>query len=332
MAHHLAIQSQDYGGAKWAVGQRLARATDTSLDAAFDAGEFVRTHVLRPTWHFVAPSDLRWLLELTAPRVRAISLPYLRKHGLDAAALKKSRRIIERELAGAERTRDELAAALAAAGLPTQGEAVSYQMIAAELDAVVVSGARRGKQHTYALVEERIAPAPRKTREEALAELALRYLQSHGPALPQDLAWWSGLTIADAKRGIAASATELETAEVDGQTYYLAPARRPAFTAPVVHLLPNYDEQLIAYRFRGNAVRQDVAERVGPGDGIFDGNLLLIDGQLCGGWRRELKKTRVEVMVKPLRALKRAERSSLEGAAHGYASFLGLELTLKLTA
>src|SRR5690349_7859666 len=190
VAHLGAVQAQDYAAAKWALALRLRGATDASLDAAFNAGAILRTHVLRPTWHFVAPADVRWLLELTAPRVRAVSVPYLRKHGLDTAALRKSRRVLERNLAGAALTREELAQPLAAAGLPVKGEALAYQLIAAELDGLICSGPRRGKQHSYVLLEERVAPARTLSREEALAELALRYLRSHGPALPQDLAWW----------------------------------------------------------------------------------------------------------------------------------------------
>lgn len=324
------MQSQDYGGAKWAIGQRLARSSDADIDDAFDAGKLLRTHVLRPTWHFVAPADVRWLLELTSPRVRAFSAPYFHKHGLDAAALKRSRRVLERQLAGTQRTREELSVALAEASLPVKGEALSYQMIAAELDGLVVSGARRGKQHTYALLEERVSPTSRRTREEALAELALRYLKSHGPALPQDLAWWSGLTIADAKRGIAAVEAELEAADVDGKTYYFKRARKTALEVPAVHLLPNYDEQLIAYRFRGNAVDAGVSARVGPGDGIFDGHLLLIDGLLVGGWRRELGKASVEVSVSLLRKLRPSEKDALRAAAERYAGFVGRELRLQV--
>jgi hypothetical protein len=331
VAHHLAMQSQDYGGAKWAVGQRLAGAREADVDAAFDAGKILRTHVMRPTWHFVAPSDVRWLLALTAPRVLAFSAPYFRKHGLDAAALKKSRKVLEKQLRGTQRPRDELASALSEAGLPVKGEALSYQLIAAELQGVIVSGARQGKLHTYALLEERVPPTPRRSRDEALRELALRYLQSHGPALPQDLSWWSGLTVADAKRGIEACSAELERAEIEQKTYYFTPGRRAAVAEPIAHLLPNYDEQLIAYRFRGNAVDASLSGRIGPGDGVFDGHLLLVNGLLVGGWRRELGKAAVQVSVTLLRKLTAAEQRALRTAAERYAAFveLGLELCVE---
>ena len=331
VARHLAMQSQDYAGAKWAVGQRVAGATDQTVESAIVRGEILRTHVLRPTWHFVAPADIRWLLALTAPRIKAASAPYFRRQGLDAQTLRKSRRVLERQLQDRELTRDELAIPLREAGLPVVGEALSYQLIAAELDALICSGARRGKHHTYALLEQRVPPAAALGRDEALAQLALRYLQGHGPALVQDLAWWAGLTIADAKRGVAACKQKLYSAEVGGKTYWFAELARGApLSDPVVHLLPNYDEQLIAYRYRGNAVSAPIASLVGPGEGIFDGHLLTIDGQLAGGWRRELGKTSVTVSVRLLRRLSRAERRELLSAAERYAAFLELELALSI--
>jgi hypothetical protein len=328
----LAMQSQDFGGAKWAIGQRLAALTEASVDAAFQRGDILRTHVLRPTWHFVTPADIRWLLELTAPRIKAGSAPYFRRHGLDAASLRRSRRVLEKQLPGRQLTREELAISLAEAGLPVGGEALSYQMIAAELDGVICSGARRGKQHTYALLEERVAPTTRLGRDEALAQLAARYLQGHGPALVQDLAWWSGLTVADAKRAVAASAERLQRAEVAGKTYWFGAVGRLAPRAgPVVHLLPNYDEQLIAYRFRGNAIDPAIAPRVGRGDGIFDGHFVTIDGKLVGGWRRELGKTHVGVQAVLLRKLSRAEQRELKAAAQRYAGFVAMKLELSVT-
>lgn len=332
VARHLAMQSQDFGGAKWAIGQRLAVPTEASVDEAFQRGDILRTHVLRPTWHFVTSTDIRWLLELTGARIKASSAPYFRKHGLDAAGLRRSRRVLEKQLPGRQLTREELAVPLAEAGLPVQGEALSYQMIAAELDGVICSGARRGKQHTYALLEERVTKTTPLGRDEALALLALRYLQGHGPALVQDLAWWSGLTVADAKRAIAACEEHVCSAEVAGRTYWFTVPGRAALRAgPVVHLLPNYDEQLIAYRFRDSAIDPAVAPRIGPGSGVFDGHFVTSDGKLVGNWRRELGKTHVRVQATLLRRASRAERRELATAAQRYADFVALKLELSVT-
>jgi len=208
---------------------------------------------------------------------------------------------------------------------------LTYQMIAAELDGVICSGARRGKQHTYAMLEERVAKTTPLGRDEALAQLALRYLQGHGPALVQDLAWWSGLTVADAKRAVAACNERLHSAEVAGKTYWFAALGRAApLAGPLVHLLPNYDEQLIAYRFRSNAIDPAVTPRLGPGDGVFDGHFVTIDGKLVGGWRRELGKTHVSVQASLLRKASRAEQRELTAAARRYADFVGLELELSV--
>jgi hypothetical protein len=328
---HLAMQSQDFSGATWAMGQRLASATQEQVHEAFAQGKILRTHVLRPTWHFVAPADVRWLLALTAPRIMAASASYFRKHGLDAATLGRSRRVLEKRLSGGRSaTREELALELSAAHLPAKGEALAYLLMAAELDGVLISGPRREKHHTYALLEERVAAAQALRGDEALAELAWRYLQGHGPALPQDLAWWASITVADAKRGIAANAARLASAEVDGKCYWFVPRSRPApLPGPVAHLLPNYDEQLIAYRYRGNAVDPALSEKASAG--TFAAHLVLIDGLLVGGWSRELSATRVDVTVSLLRRLKPAEADALRDAARRFASFLKLELKLDLS-
>src|SRR5205085_9873252 len=147
-----AVQSQDYFGAKWALAQRLPGATDASLDRAFNEGAILRTHVLRPTWHFVAPADIRWLLALTGPRVLAISAPYFRANGLDAAVFKRTHPVITTALQGGKfLMRSELAAALKEAGLGQSGLGLTYAVIEAELTGLICSGPRRGKQFTYAL-------------------------------------------------------------------------------------------------------------------------------------------------------------------------------------
>lgn len=203
MAHLGAVQAQDFGMAKWALGLRGASLTEASVAAAFDAGAILRTHVLRPTWHFVTPADIRGLLRLSAPRVRALMAYNDRLHGADASLLRKADKVIARALRGAQHlTRDELQREFTRHGLKLTGTSLAHAMTHAELSELVCSGPRHGKQSTYALLDERVPTRPVPERDAALALLARHYFQSHGPATAQDFSWWSGLTMADARAGI----------------------------------------------------------------------------------------------------------------------------------
>ncbi len=201
-----AVQAQDYGMALWAVGQRLIGATESAIQQAFDDGAILRTHVLRPTWHFVMPADIRWLLDLTAPRVRALLAYGDRQNGLDETVLAHAAAVIEAALRGGQHlTRSELGAVFAAAGIALGGtQRLAHLLMHAELDGLICSGVRRGKQPTYALLAQRAPDAKTLSREEALAELTRRYFSGHAPATLKDFAWWSGLTVADCKQGLEA--------------------------------------------------------------------------------------------------------------------------------
>src|SRR5262245_24524323 len=171
---------------------------DDSIDELFNEGKILRTHVMRPTWHFVMPEDIRWMLKLTAPRINAVSAYYFRKMELDQAVLARSNAAISKALRGKHLTREELGQVLGRAKIDAKGLRLIYLMIRAELDAVICSGPLRGKQFTYALLDERVPKCRTLKRDEALAELTIRYFTSHGPALLRDFVWWSGLTITDA--------------------------------------------------------------------------------------------------------------------------------------
>ena len=215
-----AVQAQDYPAARWAVGQRAKALSDASVQQAVDDGTILRTHVLRPTWHFVTPADIRWMLNLTAPRVKAACAFYHRQAGLDGRIFAKSQAIIARALEGGlQLTKQELRSILERAGIKGNSVAIGHVLLQAELDAVVCSGARRGKQFTYALLEERAPRARVLARDEALAELTRRYFQSHGPAMINDFVWWSGLTVRDAKAGIAMVTPALVRTSLEDREY-----------------------------------------------------------------------------------------------------------------
>jgi hypothetical protein len=318
-----AVQAQDYSAAKWAVGLRAPGASDASVERAFEEGAILRTHVLRPTWHFVAPSDIRWMLSLTGPRVQAANAYYYRTLELDPKTRRRSRAALERALRGGRYlTRAELAVVLKRARIATDGLRLAHLMADAELEAVVVSGPRRGKQFTYALLEERAPRAPELTRDEALAELARRYFTSHGPATLRDYAWWSGLTVREAKKGIELAALEEE--ELEGRTHWFAGGQASSTPRRAsAHLLPNYDEYVIAYKDRGPVLGDS-------GRDVF-ANYFVVDGRLAGSWRRTATKDTVDVEAVPYGRLSGDARRALAAAANRYGCFLGLRGRLALS-
>jgi hypothetical protein len=326
----VAVQSQDFGGAKWAIGQRLDGATDAGVERAFDAGDILRTHVMRPTWHFVAPTDIRWLLALTAPRVHRFNGFTYRKYEMDARTISRSRDAMERALDQSEYlTREELGAAIRRAKISFDGIRLAHLVMHAELDAAICSGPRRGKQFTYALTDRRAPRARRLTRDEALVELTRRYFMSHGPATARDFAWWSGLSVKDVRIGLAALDGVIARESVGGLAYWFMPSRLgPRPDRPLVHLLPNYDEGLIAYRDRalpGGLPAPARAKMLGN----FPHHLVL-DGRVDGGWRRAITSRQVTIEVLPYRALTRLELRSLEAQVDRHAAFIKLPTALRV--
>jgi DNA glycosylase AlkZ-like len=316
-----AVQAQEYEAAKWALGLRMRDgAADGEIQRAFDEGRILRTHVLRPTWHFVTPADIRWLLELTASRVYRAMSPSFRREELDTRALVRGTRAFERALRdGQHMTRGELAER---AGLAMAGERLGLLAMYAELEGVICSGPRRGKQMTYALLAERAPGAKRLSRDEALAELCRRYFRSHGPATVRDFVWWSGLTGADARRGLEMNRARRE--ELDGQIYWtVGPTPASPARMDLVQLLPIYDEYVIAYLDR-QAVPHGppVLTSASRGPVTFQ-HAVVIAGQIAGTWRPSRKSRAVSVEVTALRRLTSAERRALDHAIDRYGRFLG---------
>jgi hypothetical protein len=243
-------------------------------------------------------------------------------------------RIFERALRdGAHLTRAELGTALRAKGIDTAGQRLAFMVMHAELELLVCSGAMRGKQHTYALVDERAPAAAAMSRDEALAKLALRYFESHGPAQPQDFAWWSGLTVADAVRGIDANGSALESAELAGKRHWFgagsAPPAKPR--PPIVHLLPNYDEAFIGYRDRSAMQHPRVTQERAVIEEVLYAHVVTVNGQIAGGWRRGPASRAHEVDVTLLAELTAAENRALRAAVRRYGAFSDEDLLVNLT-
>ena len=348
-----AVQAQEYGPAKWALGLRAREGTtDGDVQKALDDGEILRTHAMRPTWHFVVAEDARWLLELTAPQVRKRMNVYDHRIGLETPVMKRGTKIMERALRDRQYlTRVELRERLARAGMSLDPIRTAHLTLWAELERVICSGPRRGKQSTYALLDERVPSSPRLSRDEAIAELARRFFQSHGPATIRDFVWWSGLSTPDAKRAIEiwsgrpSGRPNVTSREVDGLRYLsIAGATRSAAGArpasrvvgagpapPRVHLLPIYDEYLVAYRDR-----VAVPHASGPmmsfraRESIVFQHALVVDGQVAGTWRVTERANALTVNVVPLRRLAARDRRELDAAAARYGRFAGSPVTLSI--
>lgn len=326
-----AVQAQDFPAAKWALGLRVKNCFDDDVEAAFNTGAILRTHVLRPTWHFVSPDDIGWLLKLSAPRVHAGNAYYYRQSELTDKILGRSCAMFQKALDGSTHlTRAELAVHLKRAKIPADGLRLAYLMMHAELDGVICSGPRRGKQFTYALVDERV---PKKTRQlegdEALAELVTRYFRSHGPATLRDFVWWSGMTVKDARQGVAAAGSALVESRLEERVYYSAGvAKADAVKNSRVFLLPNYDEFMIAYKDRGAVLDvSGTASQEARTNGGF-AHHLIIDGRWAGGWRRTLKGHVVLVEVAPFKPLTSSQKGAVAAAADCYGEFLNLRADL----
>jgi hypothetical protein len=321
------MQSQDFIGAKWAIGVRTRGLDDAAVEAAFDAGDILRTHVLRPTWHFVTPADIRWMLTLTAPRVHQASAFYYRQYGLDARTLSRAHKVLVSELTGGGvRTRTELTAALAKRGIEARGPRMGLLTIHAELEQVICSGPTRRRQLTYALFDERAPRAKARTPRNPAAHLARRYFESHGPATLRDFVWWSGLTVKQAKGGIDDASPALESREIDGLTYWAASwTVRPM--PPAAFLLPNYDEYLIAYKDR-DLVKSPLGPRK-PGGiagvGAFE-HPLVVDGLLVGSWTRRVSARTTRVKLEPWIPLGPSAARAVKAAVKRLVAFSGADV------
>ncbi|MCB0156003.1 MAG: AlkZ family DNA glycosylase, partial [Anaerolineae bacterium] len=324
------VQAQDYAGAKWAVGQRTREANEASLDEAFNEGRILRTHVLRPTWHFVAPADIRWLLALTAPRVNGVNGTMYRQCELDEALFARSNKAIAEALVGGRfLTRTELGTVLERHGLKAKGVRLAYIIMRAELDAVVCSGPRRGKQFTYALLDERAPQAKSLPYDEALAELTRRYFTGHGPATVDDFAWWSGLNKTQCRAGLDMVGNSLGQETVDDQTYWLAPDRPLVKEpSPTAHLLPNFDEYLLSYRETHPFLDPAHVHLIETRNPIF-GHSLVIDGRMVGTWRRDFQKNTVIITLRRFAALSENHEEAIHIAAERFGQFVGMGVELR---
>lgn len=325
-----AMQAQDYRGALWAVGLRMRDATEALVEAAIAARSIVRTWPMRGTLHLVAAEDVRWMQGLLAPRVIARDNARIeRDFGLDAATLRRCRRIVDKALAdGMPMTRSALYAALDAGGIASAGQRGVHVTGRLAHEGVLCLGPRAGKQPTFVLLDAWVPATPQKTRDAALAELARRYFGSHGPASAQDFAWWSGLTVKDAQAGIALAHAHLARDTIDGATYWQSSDALQPVAANGVHLLPPFDEYLVGYKDRSAALDPAFGRQVIGINGLVNASIV-VDGGVVGTWKRDVGKDAVTItptcLMPRLPASKRGVTAAIKREARRYGAFLGMQ-------
>lgn len=293
VAHMGAIQAQDAAMSKWAIGKR-AKATEPAVSAELDRGTLIRTHVMRPTWHIVAAGDVRWLLELTSAQVARQCMAMCNRQGLDTKTVNGMMDLIAKNIQGKALTREEVVGPL---NLPDRGKndiRPALLLMQAEQIGIVCSGPTRDKELTYASLDDRVPEVRKLSREEALRQLALRYYVSHGPATIADFVWWSGLTITDARTGTRLAADRLASFEMGDTAYYAGKNEHINATVPDVLLLPAFDEYLISYKDRSDAIASHHQPRAFTSNGIFR-PIIVVKGKVAGIWKRVVKRGEMQI-------------------------------------
>lgn len=326
-----AIQGQDYAGAKWSLGLRVAHSTDAAIERAIADGTIVRTWAMRGTLHLVAAADVRWLLALLAPRLIAASARRYTELELDEPTLARTTALLAQALAGGTQlNRPTLLALVEANGISTQGQRAAYILQRASLDGAICQGVAPRNVPVFVSLD---AVAPREnilSRDDALATLAQRYIASRGPVALSDFVAWSGLPVGDARRGLALVEDQFARETIDGQTYWLSHQTvQPTAAARGVYLLPGFDEYLLGYRDRSATLDARYATRIVPGgNGIFMPTIVS-DGRVVGTWKRLFKKATVVVASQPFRALSDEEYMGIEAAAAEYGRFVQMPVVHK---
>lgn len=321
-----AIQAQNYNMAKWAVGCRLNGSTDNQIEKAINDGKILRTHLLRPTWHLVSAADIYWMLELTAPKIKATLSHRWKQLELTEIVLQKSNRCIEKALeTGAHLTRDDLKEVLTIAKISTNENRLSHLLMHAELDQLICSGSLNEKKQTYASLPLRVPEKKLLPKAESLARLAGIYFKSRGPATVYDFAWWSGLSVAEAKQGIEMVKHEFLSQTIESNTWWFKdPTSTTEMQKATVHLLPAFDEFIISYKNRTAMIAlQEYAKAVSE-NGIFR-PVILLNGKVAGTWKFMVKKEDIDLESDFFEPPSNSIKKGVEQKAEEFINFLSKE-------
>lgn len=330
VTHLVAMQAQEYAMAKWAIGLRLSNIFDDDIEKAFNDGRILRTHIMRPTWHFVSPADIRWMISLTAPRVNAVNAFMYRKCELTSKIFGQCNDIIVANLEGNKHfTRNALKVELEKKIVTGDGVRLSCIMMQAELEGIICSGPRDGKQFTYALMDERVLKTSTLTKEESLTILAERYFKSRAPSQIEDFVMWSGLTVKDAKAGIAMLPKDFIKEEINGKTYIKHPLSLASGRLQNTFLMPDYDEYAMSYKDRSAIYSLPPKILENTKLNIPYNRMIVVEGQIAGSWKRTIKGKEIDVELDLFKKLNKKQEKAVQIAVKNFCSFAGKNYTEK---
>lgn len=326
-----AVQAQEYAQTKWSLGLRLKNINDDDIERSFSEGKVLRTHLLRPTWHFVSAKDIYWLLELTAPRVQSANAFMYRKLELDSKVFNVCNNILENILQGRKQlTRNSINESFRKNNIVAQGHRLSYIMMNAELEGIICSGARQGNQFTYALLEERAKPTKQISRDEALAKLTTRYFKSRSPATVKDFSTWSGLSLIDCKKGIETIEDALKKETIEETEYYYLKDTKPINKVPDdIYLLPIYDEFIMGYKDRNAIMQFKNSLKFNPP--FHYDSMIVQNGQVIGTWKRTINKSSIDMKVQFFSSFDGKQKRAFDTAVQCFEEFHGSPVSFNKT-
>lgn len=296
VSHMGAMQSQAFDMARWAIGARLEGSTDRMIEEAINEAKIIRTHVLRPTWHFVAAEDVHWMLELSLPRQWPVYTSYAKMLGIDPDVFPRIWPSVERALRDHNHlTRQELTDRLVAEGFPVDVHLVQCALSFGELEGLICNGKITGKKQTFCLLQERVPKRPHYSKEESLEKLARKYFTSHAPATIHDFSWWSGLPASEAKKAFELIKDDFISENINGKVFRMkSHVEVPAHSAHSALLLPQFDEMVVSYKDRAEMITDEHYGKVMTKNGLFSPTIML-NGEIIGSWRKAQKKGKPEV-------------------------------------
>lgn len=327
-----AIQGQDYIGAKWSLGLRLPKSTDTVIEEAFTDKKILRTWLMRGTLHFVASKDIDWIRKLVAEKIIAGNARRYKELELDEPTLIKGNNLLLKFLQrGQPVNRKELLTSLERYGVSTAGQRAAYILQRASLDGLICQTNTVSNSPNYVLLDSSFAGTKAKTRDEAIAELTKRYFTSRGPATVQDFVWWSGLTVAETKAGLDANKSVLQQESFEGQEYWLpSNSQLPIAGKDRIYFLPGFDEFLLGYKDRSASLDPAYNNHWCPGGNGMFFPVVVRNGQVSGIWKREFKKTSVFIGITAFHDLKELQdHPDFKPVVQKFSDFVGMELVMQ---